>query len=78
MPCRVKRSGMQKRPWVHVTSDLDLGGRAGFQIFGSTVELVAVVEMLAAQPQDTQVALGDQRRLCFVRPAPAPHAKAVG
>jgi UDP-2,3-diacylglucosamine pyrophosphatase LpxH len=42
---------------VHVISDLHLGGRPGFQIFGSTAELAAVINMLAAPARGGKLAL---------------------
>ena len=42
---------------LYVISDLHLGGEPGFQIFGSTRELVWLIEDLAARPEDRKVAL---------------------
>ena len=44
------------RDWIeleslHVVSDLHLGGREGFQIFGSTAELAWLIDRVAAAPQ---------------------------
>lgn len=42
---------------VHVVSDLHLGGRQGFQIFGSTKELASLILALAATDAQRRVAL---------------------
>ena len=42
---------------VHVISDLHLGGEKGFQIFGSTPELVAFIESLATATAKREIAL---------------------
>jgi UDP-2,3-diacylglucosamine pyrophosphatase LpxH len=42
---------------VHVISDLHLGGRAGFQIFDTTAELVLLIDHLRRQPEARNLAL---------------------
>jgi UDP-2,3-diacylglucosamine pyrophosphatase LpxH len=42
---------------VHVISDLHLGGRAGFQIFGSIAELVWLIDDLRQRPPTRRIAL---------------------
>jgi UDP-2,3-diacylglucosamine pyrophosphatase LpxH len=42
---------------VHVISDLHLGGEKGFQIFGSTAELVAFIDHLATAEAKKDIAL---------------------
>lgn len=42
---------------VHVISDLHLGGEKGFQIFGSTAELVALIDSLATADAKKEIAL---------------------
>jgi UDP-2,3-diacylglucosamine pyrophosphatase LpxH len=42
---------------VHVISDLHLGGERGFQIFGSTAELVAFIDALATAEVKKEIAL---------------------
>jgi UDP-2,3-diacylglucosamine pyrophosphatase LpxH len=42
---------------LHVVSDLHLGGREGFQIFGSTAELAWLIDRVAATQQDGRHAL---------------------
>jgi UDP-2,3-diacylglucosamine pyrophosphatase LpxH len=42
---------------LHVVSDLHLGGREGFQIFGSTAELAWLIDRVAAKPQTGRHAL---------------------
>jgi UDP-2,3-diacylglucosamine pyrophosphatase LpxH len=42
---------------LHVVSDLHLGGREGFQIFGSTAELEWLIDRVAATPQPGRHAL---------------------
>jgi hypothetical protein len=48
--------GMPMDDWIeldslHVVSDLHLGGRAGFQIFGSTTELAWLIDRVRTLPQ---------------------------
>ena len=48
---------MLKFDELHVISDLHLGGQLGFQIFGSTGELTALVKTLRSRPADKKVGL---------------------
>ncbi|HEY2737843.1 MAG TPA: metallophosphoesterase, partial [Thermoanaerobaculia bacterium] len=42
---------------VHVISDLHLGGRAGFQIFNTTAELVRLIDFLRNESAEKSLAL---------------------
>jgi UDP-2,3-diacylglucosamine pyrophosphatase LpxH len=53
---------MPMQDWInleslHVVSDLHLGGREGFQIFGSTAELAWLIDRVTAAPQQGRHAL---------------------